>query len=215
MGLDRPHRLGSHCADICPEVNYLCTLNYQLYRFRTGSGFFFIFTHMKKLFSEEQFRELIDSLVEGITKKYPRAQDLIFIGIQQGGVVVANQIVKNIQAQYPREKIQYGQLDITFYRDDIRKEILVPDKMNLPFDIENKTVILIDDVLFTGRTIKAALDSLLDYGRPSKVELCVLIDRKEHRQLPIQPDYAGRAVETRKTDKVKLVNGEVVLLSGD
>jgi pyrimidine operon attenuation protein/uracil phosphoribosyltransferase len=85
--------------------------------------------------------------------------------------------------------------------------------MNLPFSIENKTVILIDDVLFTGRTIKAALDALLDYGRPAKVELCVLIDRKEHRQFPIQADYVGKAVETKKSDKVKLINGEVVLIS--
>ncbi len=104
-------------------------------------------------------------------------------------------------------------MDITFYRDDIRKEILAPDTMNIPFDIENKQVILIDDVLFTGRTIKAALDALLDYGRPAKVELCVLIDRKEHRQFPIQPDYVGKTVKTERTDKVKLVEGEVVLIT--
>ena len=85
--------------------------------------------------------------------------------------------------------------------------------MNLPFDIENKIVVLIDDVLFTGRTIKAALDALLDYGRPAKVELCVLIDRNEHRQFPIQADYVGVSVKTNKTDKVKLVNNEVVLIS--
>ena len=85
--------------------------------------------------------------------------------------------------------------------------------MNLPFAIENKSIILIDDVLFTGRTIKAALDALLDYGRPEKVELCVLVDRKEHRQFPIQPDYIGMSVTTNKTDKVKLVNKEVVLIT--
>jgi len=104
-------------------------------------------------------------------------------------------------------------LDITFYRDDIRKEVMAPDIMNLPFDIENKIVVLIDDVLFTGRTIKAALDVLLDYGRPAKVELCVLIDRKEHRQFPIQADYAGKVVIDKRTDKVKLVNNEVILIS--
>ena len=86
--------------------------------------------------------------------------------------------------------------------------------MNMPFNIENKTVVLIDDVLFTGRTIKAALDTLLDYGRPQKVELCVLVDRKEHRQFPIQADYVAKVVESAKTDKVKLVNGEVVLIPG-
>ncbi len=139
--------------------------------------------------------------------------DVVFVGIQQGGVVVGNDIVAAIQQINPAQKIHYGQLDITFYRDDIRKEILAPDTMNIPFAIENKTVVLIDDVLFTGRTIKAALDTLLDYGRPDKVELCVLIDRKEHRQFPIQADYVGVTIKTNKTDKVKLVNKEVVLIN--
>jgi pyrimidine operon attenuation protein/uracil phosphoribosyltransferase len=80
--------------------------------------------------------------------------------------------------------------------------------------VENKTVILIDDVLFTGRTIKAALDVLFDYGRPAKVELCVLVDRKEHRQFPIQADYVGTTVVTERSDKVKLVNNEFVLIPG-
>ena len=113
-----------------------------------------------------------------------------------------------LQQTDPSKKIQYGQLDITFYRDDIRKEILAPDNMHIPFPIENKNVVLIDDVLFTGRTIKAALDVLLDYGRPAKVELCVLIDRKEHRQFPIQADYVGMSLLTNKQDKVKLIKGE-------
>lgn len=127
--------------------------------------------------------------------------------------MVANEIVAVLEKLRPGQKIKYGQLDITFYRDDIRKEILAPDVMHIPFGIENKIVVLIDDVLFTGRTIKAALDALLDYGRPAKVELCVLIDRKEHRQFPIQADYIGAAIETSKTDKVKLINNEVVLVS--
>ena len=141
-------------------------------------------------------------------------ENTVLIGIQQGGVIAANAIVGALQEINPTQKVEYGQLDITFYRDDIRKEILAPDTMNIPFDIENKIVVLIDDVLFTGRTIKAALDVLLDYGRPAKVELCVLIDRKEHRQFPIQADYVGVTVETNKADKVKLFNGEVVLVSG-
>ena len=144
--------------------------------------------------------------------------DVVFIGIQQGGVVLADELVAVLQQADPSKKIQYGQLDITFYRDDIRKEMLAPDTMNIPFPIENKNVVLIDDVLFTGRTIKAALDVLLDYGRPAKVELCVLIDRKEHRQFPIQADYVGLSLSTDKQDKVKLAkteNGEkhVVLIT--
>ncbi len=166
---------------------------------------------MQILLSSQQLSETVKQLAVELAKCHTNLNDVVFVGIQQGGVVIGNEIVTEIQRINNLQKVQYGQLDITFYRDDIRKEILAPDTMNMPFDIENKTVVLIDDVLFTGRTIKAALDTLLDLGRPAKVELCVLIDRKEHRQFPIQADYVGKAVETTRTDKVKLVNGEVVL----
>lgn len=168
---------------------------------------------MQVLLSQLQLSDTVNQLAAQLCKSHADINDVVFVGIQQGGVVVGNEIVSEIQKINPAQKVQYGQLDITFYRDDIRKEILAPDTMNLPFAIENKTVVLIDDVLFTGRTIKAALDVLLDYGRPAKVELCVLVDRKEHRQFPIQADYVGKTVETNKTDKVKLVNKEVVLIS--
>ncbi len=168
---------------------------------------------MQVLFSSQELSDTVHQLAMQLNKSHADLNDVVFVGIQQGGVVVGNDIVSAMQKINPAQRVQYGQLDITFYRDDIRKEILAPDTMNLPFAIENKTVVLIDDVLFTGRTIKAALDVLLDYGRPAKVELCVLVDRKEHRQFPIQADYVGKTVETNKTDKVKLVNKEVVLIS--
>jgi len=167
---------------------------------------------MQVLLSSTQLQNAINDLAAQLNKAHEDLNDVVFVGIQQGGVVLADHITAAIQELNPSGKVQNGQLDITFYRDDIRKEILAPDRMNLPFAIENKTVVLIDDVLFTGRTIKAALDVLLDYGRPAKVELCVLIDRKEHRQFPIQADYVGTTVVTNKTDKVKLVNNEVVLI---
>ncbi len=168
---------------------------------------------MNTLLTEHNIQKIILQLAEKISHNHPGLRGVVFVGIQQGGVVIGNDIVAAIQDIHPQHKIEYGQLDITFYRDDIRKEILAPDTMHMPFDIENKTVILIDDVLFTGRTIKAALDTLLDLGRPAKVELCVLIDRKEHRQFPIQADYVGMITDSAKTDKVKLVNGEVVLIN--
>jgi pyrimidine operon attenuation protein/uracil phosphoribosyltransferase len=167
---------------------------------------------MQILLTTHQLTDSIKKLAAALHAKHPNLSDVIFAGIQQGGAVLGANIVAELQLLNPSQKIQYGQLDITFYRDDIRKEVLAPDTMNMPYNIENKIVVLIDDVLFTGRTIKAALDTLLDYGRPAKVELCVLIDRKEHRQFPIQADYVGKTVETSKTDKVKLVNGEIVLL---
>ena len=174
---------------------------------------------MQVLLSNEQLVHTIASLVVQLKEKYPSFREVAFVGIQQGGVAIADEIVEVLRKELPAEKIEYGQLDITFYRDDIRKGILAPDRMNLPFKIEDRTLILIDDVLFTGRTIKAALDVLLDYGRPAKVELCVLVDRKEHRQFPIQADYVGTAFSTGKTDKIKLVKDEkgkkqVVLIPG-
>lgn len=168
---------------------------------------------MQVLLSSEQLNKTVKNLAAQLAKAYPELKEVIFVGIQQGGAEIGNEIVAEIEKLLPGKKINYGQLDITFYRDDIRKEILAPDKMNLPFAIESKRIILIDDVLFTGRTIKAALDALLDYGRPDKVELCVLVDRKEHRQFPIQPDYVGISVETDKSDKVKLLNKEVVVIT--
>jgi len=173
---------------------------------------------MHVILDHTAFLERISELTQLLASKYPQRDDVVFIGIQQGGVALADEMVLQLQQTDPSQQVQYGQLDITFYRDDIRKEILAPDTMNLPFAIENKNVVLIDDVLFTGRTIKAALDVLLDYGRPAKVELCVLIDRKEHRQFPIQADFVGLTLSTDKPDKVKLVpdengNKHVVLIS--
>ncbi|MEO5945828.1 MAG: bifunctional pyr operon transcriptional regulator/uracil phosphoribosyltransferase PyrR [Chitinophagaceae bacterium] len=169
---------------------------------------------MKTIINQSKLADLINKLANRLSEAHPSFNEVVFLGIQQGGVILANDIIASLKKQRNTDQINYGQLDITFYRDDIRNEILAPDIMNIPFDIENKQVILIDDVLFTGRTIKAALDALLDYGRPAKVELCVLIDRKEHRQFPIQADYVGEVVQTNKADKVKLVNGEVVLVTG-
>ena len=172
---------------------------------------------MKEILNHTDLQIQIASLANALLKKHPQLDDVVFVGIQQGGVVLADDIVAAIQLLQPDKKVQYGQLDITFYRDDIRKEILAPDTMHLPFSIENKNVVLIDDVLFTGRTIKAALDVLLDYGRPAKVELCVLVDRKEHRQFPIQADFSAIEMATDKSDKVKLIkdsdnNKHVVLM---
>ena len=174
---------------------------------------------MITLLNNNQLTETISTLILQIREKHPSFKNVAFVGIQQGGVLIADKMVELLKVQFPGEQIEYGQLDITFYRDDIRKNILTPDRMNLPFAVEDKTVILIDDVLFTGRTIKAALDVLLDYGRPGKVELCVLVDRKEHRQFPIQADYTGTAFTTGKLDKIKLAMNEagqkqVILIPG-
>ncbi|MGG9971866.1 bifunctional pyr operon transcriptional regulator/uracil phosphoribosyltransferase PyrR [Ferruginibacter sp. SUN002] len=173
---------------------------------------------MKEILSHSAFKTQVENLADAIVKQHKDISNVVFVGIQQGGVLLADDIISTVQNKLSIPSINYGQLDITFYRDDIRNEILAPDVMHIPFSIENKIVILIDDVLFTGRTIKAALDALIDLGRPEKIELCVLIDRKEHRQFPIQADFAGVEVKTEKTDKIKLQkdnngNKNVVLIN--
>ena len=105
---------------------------------------------------------------------------------------MSEKIVHCLKTISPGEKINYGILDITFYRDDIREEFHVASETALPFSIEGKIVVLMDDVLYTGRTIRAALDALQDFGRPKKVELCVLVNRRFSRELPIQPAMRPR-----------------------
>jgi pyrimidine operon attenuation protein/uracil phosphoribosyltransferase len=139
-----------------------------------------------------------------IENHYPFS-DTVFIGLQPRGIQVADHIVKYIRESYPELSLKYGKLDITFYRDDVRKGLHLPTETVLPFSIEGKKIVLIDDVLYTGRTIRAAMDALIDFGRPEKVELVILIDRKYNRQLPIQPDYVGKAIDSIITQKVKVI----------
>ena len=140
--------------------------------------------------------------------------EVIIIGLQPRGVLISQEIVDNIKSLYPNQPLQYGILDITFYMDDVREELRVANKTTINFSIEGKKVILIDDVLYTGRTIRAALDALQDFGRPKKVELCVLVDRRFNRELPIQADYCGKAIDTTGAQKVTINWGkEEVILS--
>lgn len=129
-------------------------------------------------------------------------KDTVIIGMQPRGIYVSDRIVNELKTLVAPDNIKYGKLDITFYRDDVRKELKIANKTDINFSIENKQVIIIDDVLWTGRTIRAALDALLDFGRPAKVELCVLIDRRFSRELPIHADYIGRTIDTFPSQKV-------------
>jgi pyrimidine operon attenuation protein/uracil phosphoribosyltransferase len=146
----------------------------------------------------------VKRLAQQVLENHPGLDNTVLIGLQPRGVQLSNRIVQLLQEQLSPEKVVYGKLDITFYRDDIRKELHIANKTEIPFSIENKNVVLIDDVLFTGRTIRSALDALLDFGRPAKVQLCVLIDRRFSRELPIQPDYVGRTIDTFVSQKVKV-----------
>lgn len=159
---------------------------------------------MKTILSGEQLAITIQRLAHQILENSEDLSNTCIIGIQPRGIWLSNRIVKAIRQIQRDSPLLYGILDITFYRDDVRNEIRVANQTDIPFSIENRKVILVDDVLYTGRTIRAALDALLDFGRPSKVELCVLIDRRFSRQLPIQPDYSGKAIDSIISQRVQV-----------
>lgn len=127
----------------------------------------------------------------------------VLIGLQPRGIHVAERLKSTLETILAHT-IQAGTLDITFHRDDFRRREtpLLPSVTNIDFSIENKRIILIDDVLFTGRTIRAGLDALLTFGRPSQVQLLALIDRRFSRDLPIQADYIGKTVDTLASERV-------------
>ncbi|HEY0041220.1 MAG TPA: bifunctional pyr operon transcriptional regulator/uracil phosphoribosyltransferase PyrR [Flavisolibacter sp.] len=163
---------------------------------------------MKTVITAEQIQLTIRRLANQVLENHVGLKDTVLIGLQPRGIYLSDRIVKVIRAEETMGKLSYGKLDITFYRDDIRKEIHVPNQTSIDFSIEEKNVVLIDDVLYTGRTIRAALDALMDFGRPAKVELMVLIDRRYSRQLPIQPDYTGKSIDSIITQRVKVLWNE-------
>ena len=171
---------------------------------------------MKTILNDKQLTLTIGRLAHQIAENHGDFTDTVLIGIQPRGIAFSNRLVAVLQQLSPI--INYGKLDITFYRDDVRKQLHIANETDIPFSIENKKVVILDDVLYTGRTIRAALDALLDFGRPAKVELCVLIDRRFSRELPIQPDYTGKIIDTIISQKVKVLwaekdgSDEVVLL---
>jgi pyrimidine operon attenuation protein/uracil phosphoribosyltransferase len=159
---------------------------------------------LKSVLTEQQLSITIKRLAHQVLENHSDLSDTIIIGLQPRGIFLSDRIVEEMKKELSDSKIQYGKLDITFYRDDIRKELHIANQTEIPFSIEGKKVVLIDDVLYTGRTIRAALDALLAFGRPRKVELCVLIDRRFSREFPIQPDYVGKSIDSIVSQKVKV-----------
>lgn len=161
---------------------------------------------MKTILNDKQLGITIDRLCHQLIENHLDLQDTVLIGLQPRGIYLSDRINRKLKALLPEVAFPYGKLDITFYRDDFNKGNAphIPSQTDMAFSIEKKKVVLIDDVLYTGRTIRAALDAILDFGRPEKVELLVLIDRRFSRQLPIQPDYAGRTIDSIISQKVKV-----------
>lgn len=159
---------------------------------------------MKQIYNRQQLSLTVQRLVHQLLENHPGLENTVIIGLQPRGVLLSDRIVHTLQQINPQMPVTYGKLDITFYRDDVRNELHIANKTDIPFSLTSKNVILVDDVLFTGRTIRAALDALLDFGRPAKVELCVLINRRYSRELPIQPDYTGKTIDAFVSQKVKV-----------
>ena len=135
----------------------------------------------------------------------------VLIGLQPRGIFLAKRIQKKLTeilnptvGKSQKKEIRCGSMDITFYRDDFRQKGLIPKSTDIDFDIDNKNVVLIDDVLYTGRTIRAGLDAMLAFGRPKDVELLVLIDRRLSRHLPIQAKYIGKTIDSITSEQVKV-----------
>jgi len=174
------------------------------------------------ILNTRHFELTLNRLCYELIETHNDFSETVLIGLQPRGVNVVSRLKKQLEAILGKEII-CGNLDITFYRDDFRRREtpLIPSATNIDFVIENKKVVLIDDVLYTGRTIRSGIDALLAYGRPKKVELLTLIDRRFRRDLPIQADYVGKAVDTLISERVsvewKEIEGEdkIVLYTPD
>lgn len=174
------------------------------------------------ILNSRHFELTIKRLCHQLIESHTDFSESVIIGLQPRGVNVVSRLKKELEQVLDHDVI-CGNLDITFYRDDFRRreKPLIPSATNIDFVIEGKKVILVDDVLYTGRTIRSGLDALLAFGRPQKVELLTLIDRRFRRDLPIQADYVGKSVDTLISERVlvewKEIDGEdkVVLYTPD
>lgn len=157
-----------------------------------------------QLMDDKAINRAITRIAHEILEKNKGARDIILIGIKTRGVPLANRLAKRIK-DIEDVQVDVGMVDITLYRDDLSKQSIDPiiHGSKIDYSINNKKVILVDDVLFTGRTVRAALDALVDMGRPQSIQLAILVDRG-HRELPIRADYVGKNVPTSKEEIVKV-----------
>ena len=163
---------------------------------------------VKKILSSENIRRVITRLASQVIEKSGNLSDIILLGIHTRGVPIANMLAQQIEL-LEDIKVPVGAIDVTFYRDDLdRIKTRTPAKTKVPFDLTGKTVILVDDVIYKGRTIRAALNAVTEYGRPKMIRLLVLVDRG-HRELPIHPDFTGKKLPTSSSEQVKVYLQEI------
>ncbi len=157
------------------------------------------------LIDENVFGRTLTRISHEIIEKNETISDVCLVGIKTRGVPLAERIARNIHS-IEGKAVEVGTLDITFYRDDLsyaEGDSPVVNFSQLPFDVSGKNIILVDDVIYTGRTVRAALDAIISYGRPSKIQLAVLVDRG-HRELPIRPDYVGKNIPTSRNEIIRV-----------
>jgi len=175
----------------------------------------------KIVINKSKFNIIVERLSHQLIENHGNFKETVLIGIQPRGTHLCDRIYQKLSSLLPNQNIKIGNLDITFYRDDFRRrqEPLEPQTIDIDFSIEGKHVVLIDDVLYTGRSVRAAMDALMAVGRPKSVELMVFIDRRFSRHLPIQSNYVGQKVDTITSEKVIVeweeINGndQVILLN--
>lgn len=156
-----------------------------------------------EILSAEELRRTLTRLASQIVERADDLSEVVLLGIRTRGVPLAQALARQIE-MLEQFQVPVGALDITFYRDDLDQiGVRTPDKTDIDYDLAGKTVILVDDVIYKGRTIRAALNAVNDYGRPAAIRLAVLVDRG-HRELPIHPDFVGKKLPTAKEEKVKV-----------
>ncbi|MFL3000736.1 MAG: bifunctional pyr operon transcriptional regulator/uracil phosphoribosyltransferase PyrR [Cytophagales bacterium] len=161
-------------------------------------------TNKSRLFNKKRLDITINRLCHQLIEKHKNFENTVLIGLQPRGIYFLNRIEKNLN-RILGKKIDSGILDTTFYRDDFRsKEIPKAKETLIPFLVDEKKVVIIDDVLFTGRTVRSAMEGIMNFGRPKKVELLVLVDRKYSRDIPVEPTYCGIKINTITSDRVEV-----------
>ena len=158
----------------------------------------------RQILDKDEILITIERLCHQLIENHNDFLDTIIVGVQPRGTYLSNRILYKLRQIMPLNTIDSGNIDISFYRDDLmrREEPILPEKMDMNISVEGKNVILIDDVLFTGRSIRSAIDALMSFGRPNSVELLTLINRRFSRHLPIQPNYVGKTIDVVKSQKV-------------
>ena len=169
-----------------------------------------VFHARSEIMNADGVRRALWRMSHEILEQNSGLSGVVLVGLEVGGVHLARKLAENL-LEIEKENVPVGTLDVAFYRDDIGiRQVTPSNPTDLPFDLSSQIVVLVDDVLFTGRTIRAAMDAIVDFGRPAAVQLAVMIDRG-HRELPIRPDYVGKNVPTRRDELVDVTENGVLL----